>query len=178
MFASSKNQLHQVRPGLNIDDFNIQNMGGDLLILAVHFFVWTCFLIMVEMGALSWLWHALPCNKGTISPRENLDLDDDVLEEEVRVEQASKNDMKVRVHRFRKVYRTAFRKPLVAVERTSFGLDYGECFALLGVNGAGKSTTFKSLTNDIDATSGEITIHGLDVRRDFSTVRKSIGYCP
>jgi ATP-binding cassette subfamily A (ABC1) protein 3 len=86
--------------------------------------------------------------------------------------------MKVRVHRFRKVYTTLFRKPLCAVERTSFGLDYGECFALLGVNGAGKSTTFKSLTNDIVASSGEITISGMDVRQDFAKVRKQIGYCP
>ena len=90
-------------------------------------------------------------------------MDDDVLEEERRVEAASPNDMKVRVNKFRKVYKPAFRSQLVAVERTSFGLEYGECFALLGVNGAGKSTTFKSLTNDIVATSGEITVSGMDI---------------
>ncbi len=66
----------------------------------------------------------------------------------------------------------------MAVEKASFGLDYGECFALLGVNGAGKSTTFKSLTYDIEPTAGEITINGLDIRRNFSEVRKLIGYCP
>ena len=49
-------------------------------------------------------------------------------------------------------------KPFLAVERISFGLDYGECFALLGVNGAGKSSTFKSLTADTVPTEGEITI--------------------
>ena len=38
-------------------------------------------------------------------------------------------------------------KPISAVEKASFAVDKGECFALLGVNGAGKSTTFKSLTN-------------------------------
>jgi len=46
----------------------------------------------------------------------------------------------------------------LAVENISFGLDYGECFALLGVNGAGKSTTFKALTADANPTEGEITI--------------------
>jgi len=30
-----------------------------------------------------------------------------------------------------------------AVNRLSFGVRRGECFGLLGVNGAGKSTTFK-----------------------------------
>ena len=44
----------------------------------------------------------------------------------------------------------------MAVEKISFGLDYGECFALLGVNGAGKTTTFKSLTRDVTPTNGDI----------------------
>lgn len=86
--------------------------------------------------------------------------------------------MRVRVNKFRKVYSSLFRAPMLAVEKTSFGLDYGECFALLGVNGAGKTTTFKNLTNDIVATSGETTINGMDVNRDFAKVRKLIGYCP
>ena len=55
-------------------------------------------------------------------------------------------DTRVRVNKFRKIYPSIFGKPILAVEKTSFGLDYGECFALLGVNGAGKSTTFKALT--------------------------------
>ena len=62
--------------------------------------------------------------------------------------------------------------------RISFGLDYGECFALLGVNGAGKTTTFKSLTRDVIPTSGELSIAGYDVQKDFSEGRKKIGYCP
>jgi len=62
----------------------------------------------------------------------------------------------IRVYNFRKAYTSMFGDPFLAVEKISFGLDYGECFALLGVNGAGKSTTFKSLTRDITPTSGEI----------------------
>lgn len=50
-----------------------------------------------------------------------------------------------------------------AVDNLSFGLEYGECFALLGVNGAGKTTTFKSLTGDVVPSSGEIFIDGLNV---------------
>jgi ABC-type sugar transport system ATPase subunit len=69
-------------------------------------------------------------------------------------------------------------KPFLAVERISFGLNYGECFALLGVNGAGKSSTFKSLTGDTVPTSGNISISGFDIQRDFKEARKLIGYCP
>lgn len=82
------------------------------------------------------------------------------------------------MHNFRKVYTTLFGKPFLAVERISFGLDYGECFALLGVNGAGKSTTFKSLTRDIVPSQGEISIAGHNVLTEFSEARKLIGYCP
>jgi ABC-type multidrug transport system ATPase subunit len=68
--------------------------------------------------------------------------------------------------------------PLRAVERLSFGLSKGECFALLGVNGAGKSTTFKVLTMEEEATSGSITVQGMDMKKEFEKVRKLIGYCP
>lgn len=84
----------------------------------------------------------------------------------------------IRIFNFRKAYTSWFGKPFLAVEKISFGLDYGECFALLGVNGAGKSTTFKSLTRDIVPTSGEISIAGHNVLNEFGEARKLIGYCP
>ena len=84
----------------------------------------------------------------------------------------------VRVNNFRKAYTTWFGTPFLAVERISFGLDYGECFALLGVNGAGKTTTFKSLTKDIEPTEGDISIAGFNIQSEFAKARKLIGYCP
>lgn len=69
----------------------------------------------------------------------------------------------IRVNKFRKGYSTPFSEPFMAVENISFGLDYGECFALLGVNGAGKSTTFKSLTADVEPSEGQISVAGLDI---------------
>lgn len=40
-------------------------------------------------------------------------------------------------------------EPNVAVDQISFGIKNGECFSLLGVNGAGKTTAFKILSGDI-----------------------------
>ena len=60
----------------------------------------------------------------------------------------------IRVNDFSKQYEQTCGAPVKAVRQASFGLDYGECFALLGVNGAGKSTTFKSLTREITPTTG------------------------
>ena len=41
------------------------------------------------------------------------------------------------------------RKAKLAVDHLSFGVKPGECFGLLGVNGAGKTSTFKMLTGII-----------------------------
>lgn len=65
-----------------------------------------------------------------------------------------------------------------AVQNCSFGVGIGECFALLGVNGAGKSTTFKCLSQYERPTNGEIKVGGFDLRTDFESARKLIGYCP
>ena len=112
------------------------------------------------------------------APDRNLEivLDADVEAEEERVRANDKEVIKV--SDFRKAYQTTMGKPFLAVERISFGLDYGECFALLGVNGAGKSTTFKSLTAEVNPTEGEITIGGHNIQTDFEAARKLIGYCP
>lgn len=105
------------------------------------------------------------------------DVQEPLIDQETLRKSATDVDV-IRVSNFRKAYTSWFGKPFLAVERISFGLDYGECFALLGVNGAGKSTTFKSLTRDIVPTSGEISIAGYDVLNEFGEARKLIGYCP
>ena len=67
---------------------------------------------------------------------------------------------------------------IVAVKNATFGLDKGECFVLLGVNGAGKTTCFKALTNEIVRTSGTIEIMGFKNEKNFSDAAQFIGYCP
>lgn len=83
-------------------------------------------------------------------------------EEQKRIAKSDAIEIRVRVKDFRKVYPSIVGKPVVAVEKTSFGLDYGECFAMLGVNGSGKSTTFKCLTNECAPTLGIMTINGMN----------------
>jgi ATP-binding cassette subfamily A (ABC1) protein 3 len=51
----------------------------------------------------------------------------------------------------------------------------------LGVNGAGKSTTFKCLSIEEIITDGRVNIRGTDVRELYSQpnlLRNMIGYCP
>jgi Cu-processing system ATP-binding protein len=53
----------------------------------------------------------------------------------------------------------------------------GECFALIGPNGCGKTTLIKSILGMVIPTSGEIAFDGKQIKNDFS-YRKHIGYMP
>jgi ABC-2 type transport system ATP-binding protein len=54
----------------------------------------------------------------------------------------------------------------------------GRATALLGRNGAGKSTTMRVLAGVIPPSGGEVLVDGVDVRRDPLTVKRMVGYCP
>jgi len=64
---------------------------------------------------------------------------------------------------------------LAAVDDISFSVAPGEIFGFLGPNGAGKTTTINILCTLSKPTSGRATIDGLDVVRQQSQVRQSIG---
>jgi ABC-2 type transport system ATP-binding protein len=54
----------------------------------------------------------------------------------------------------------------------------GRATALLGRNGAGKSTTMRVLAGVVPPTTGEVLVDAVDVRTDPLTVKRSTGYCP
>lgn len=63
----------------------------------------------------------------------------------------------------------------------SFGVEQGEIFALLGLSGAGKSSTFSMLLGDELISGGMSTLSGVDVKTIFRKPEKLfglIGYCP
>ena len=54
----------------------------------------------------------------------------------------------------------------------------GEATALLGRNGAGKSTTMRVLAGVVPPTAGTVTVAGYDVRRETLQAKQAVGYCP
>jgi ABC-2 type transport system ATP-binding protein len=68
-----------------------------------------------------------------------------------------------------------------AVEAVS-GLDLtlpaSASVALIGRNGAGKSTTLRVLAGVLPPTSGSVVIAGIDGVRDPSAAKSRVGYCP
>ncbi|MGH2466974.1 MAG: ATP-binding cassette domain-containing protein [Candidatus Limnocylindrales bacterium] len=65
--------------------------------------------------------------------------------------------------------------PLQAVDGVSFDVQRGEVFGLLGPNGAGKTTTVEMLEGIRQADAGELTVLGLDARRETAHLKARIG---
>lgn len=119
----------------------------DICLPFVHLLFYSFLLMIIELGFFGWI--RFRPNKAI--SREARELDSDVVKEAERVSELDKlGGEAVQVRGLKKVYAMKTKKcvpqALVAVSNLSFALQEGECFALLGVNGAGKSTTFKSLT--------------------------------
>ena len=70
------------------------------------------------------------------------------------------------------------QEKIVAIKNLNFCVEPGECFGLLGLNGAGKTSTFKCITQEFSPTNGTIYINGQDTYNNFDKFKMLIGYCP
>lgn len=65
-----------------------------------------------------------------------------------------------------------------ALEGVSFTVKSGEIVGLLGLNGAGKSTTMNILTGYISPSGGQVKIDGHDIVKEPKAAKRVIGYLP
>ncbi len=66
----------------------------------------------------------------------------------------------------------------LAIDRLNLELGEGEIVGLLGLNGAGKSTTIRILTGYLIASDGICEIDGINTFENPLEVKKKIGYLP
>jgi len=83
----------------------------------------------------------------------------------------------VKVKNVKKTFK-AQKSDVTALEHISFDIGQGELFGMIGPDGAGKTTLFRILTTLMLANEGTAEVDGLDVVRDFKTIRKHVGYMP
>jgi lipooligosaccharide transport system ATP-binding protein len=67
---------------------------------------------------------------------------------------------------------------IVAVDGIDFEVRAGECFGFLGPNGAGKTTTMKMIYGLASVEEGELSVLGLDARRERREVKARLGVVP
>ncbi|XP_074398394.1 ATP-binding cassette sub-family A member 13 [Zonotrichia albicollis] len=147
--------------------FVAMSLQGTLLLLLRLFLHWD--LLWKSRGHCS--------VNSTDSPSEDVDVE---MERQRLFGGRTGNDVLL-LYNLRKCY-GGFSKKNTAVENISLGIPRGECFGLLGTNGAGKSTTFKMLTGDIIPSAGRAVIRTptgseMDIL-SASSEGILIGYCP
>ena len=64
------------------------------------------------------------------------------------------------------------------VDSLSLEIKKGEIFGLLGPNGAGKSTTMNMICSLLKPTAGNISLFGMDIKKDAKKIKNKIGYIP
>ena len=67
---------------------------------------------------------------------------------------------------------------LPVLKNIDFSIADGELVGLIGLNGAGKSTTIKEIIGLLQPHTVKITINGLSLKEDPQAYRKQIGYIP
>jgi ABC-type multidrug transport system ATPase subunit len=65
-----------------------------------------------------------------------------------------------------------------ALKGISFEVERGELFGIIGPDGSGKTSLFRILTTLLLADSGNATVDGFDIVKDFKAIRKRVGYMP
>ena len=71
-----------------------------------------------------------------------------------------------------------YRNGRVALKSISFNVQQGDFYALLGRNGAGKSTTIGITCSLVNKSSGKVYVFGVDTDEDFGLAKSYIGLVP
>jgi len=174
-------QIIQIVDGLSEapDVYSNKVAGPSMIFLLVSIPFYWILVIMFEFKVFDILF----CKRGVgANGRQSLiksfgmqQEDQDIADERTRVIQKLPEELQVRCDQIKKKY-----GKVEAVKNISFGLEHGECFALLGISGAGKTSLFKCMTGEVYPTKGQLTINGNDITTSsgFQKARKQIGYCP
>ncbi|XP_077564635.1 phospholipid-transporting ATPase ABCA3-like [Haemaphysalis longicornis] len=152
--------------------FNVNGVGYEVLVMLIEAVVFFGLLVYWESG------HNCPVNRRGLAPPEVDDarLDDDVRRERQQVARLRKNK---RLHERALVVDDLHLRygSLHAVRGLSFSVKQYECLGLLGVNGAGKTSTFQMLTGLLAPTSGDAYMEDLVLSKDKRKWQSRLGYC-
>ncbi|KAJ1278485.1 hypothetical protein BS78_04G083200, partial [Paspalum vaginatum] len=186
--------------GVHLGDLS-DTENGILVLLIIMLLEWATFLFLTlyldEFGCfqngIRNLVQASHPNRSHQAPQKlskqpqefeasiEIDRTDILREREIvdRFLQQPDNSYTVIIDNIRKVYPPKDgNTEKVAVKGFSLSIERGQCFGLLGSNGAGKTSLISMLTGFSKPTSGTAYIDGMDIRTDMNKIYTRIGVCP
>lgn len=124
-------------------------------------------LLAIEYGLFRRIIYLIN-NRSTQPPHVSVDEDPDVTEERRKIHSSNKAVLEENVLVLKDV--TKYYKKFLAVNGLCLGVKKYECFGLLGVNGAGKTSTFKMMTGDTRISYGDAWVNGISLKKDMKKV--------
>ncbi|XP_065219689.1 retinal-specific phospholipid-transporting ATPase ABCA4-like [Planococcus citri] len=163
----------------------------DSAIIFMKFLYVDILLYGILLYLLNSMWVAKLCNSLTsfifgkkvfIDPNDERDEDKFVLAEKQYVkdifDRNKPSNHALMVHNLKKnIIVPGFHK-FTAVADVNFYVDKSSCFGIVGINGAGKSTTFKILTAFMLPTDGDAKVHNISLQKQLKKYTSMIGSCP
>ncbi|XP_015109411.1 ATP-binding cassette sub-family A member 2 isoform X2 [Diachasma alloeum] len=157
------------------------SLATSMIYLAGSFLLFSAIILVIEQRILQRIMRKIVGNK---SQRTNTTkMDELVMKEKAAVADEvrkkinniddDENENVFLVHDLRKRY-----GKLEVVKGISFRVKEGECFGLLGVNGAGKSTTFRMLTGEEQSNGGQMWLRNFNIESNRLEYLQEMGYCP
>ncbi|CAF1266993.1 unnamed protein product [Rotaria sp. Silwood1] len=104
------------------------------------------------------------------------DDDDDVLQERIKL--ISNNNFSLYPIVLYDIVKKYPYQQYLSINHLYCSIQQGECFGLLGFNGAGKTSLFKIIVGEEMATNGSIYIYGEKSTNKYCRLNRDIGYCP
>ncbi|XP_059057614.1 uncharacterized protein LOC131851185 [Achroia grisella] len=161
-----------------------------MIFLIIQFLVYMSILIGIQCGVFNVLsdmlfnlyWKILPRHRndetesGNGGPSETVKNEKELAVEVIKKLQSSQEAMVV--YKTHKRYPKMFGKSCHAVKDFNIVVKEGESFGLLGVNGAGKSTTFKMLTAEQCLTKGKARVKSNWLAPWKTQSLQQLSYCP
>ncbi|XP_077564595.1 ATP-binding cassette sub-family A member 7-like [Haemaphysalis longicornis] len=162
----SKRELLLVTTPFTVDSYGIMFDLSIMIVLAVPVFC-------VVFFNLNSAYEGEPKPRDLHTP----ELDDDVAEEKELVNRlCRKKKFRDHVMLVRNLHK--FFGEFYAVRGVFLALPPGECFGLVGINGAGKSTTFQMLAALLEMSDGNAYMNSLVLSKQPREWQAFIGYCP
>ncbi|CAG9800232.1 unnamed protein product [Chironomus riparius] len=154
--------------------FGKRGMGINLAMMGAGGALFMTIVLLKDYFIFAWIKYKLSSRNLPLPPISSAD--DDVIAEIERVRSKTATeiiDSNLVLRGLTKVYGKH-----LAVNQLHVGVEPAECFGLLGVNGAGKTSVFKMLTGDEMISSGNAWIRGYSLINEIPKVYEKIGYCP
>ncbi|CAG7726830.1 unnamed protein product, partial [Allacma fusca] len=159
-------------------DMHPAGIGWNLLFLFLIGAICCVILLIMESHVFEQV-HVKSSKSKVELSNNNSDLtqDSDVLAEAAHIRKTKQKDLILSNNLVLRDLTKSYGS-FTAVKSLNLGVQYKECFGLLGINGAGKTSTFQMLTGDLSTSSGEAFVYGHSVNSDIKNVQKNLGYCP